>query len=113
MPLTMPATNVNTDTCDQARPPGTQAQAPVLLGQAVPTARTPLRDRPQNALPAADCLKSGGNDRPETHASCLRRVADLLRRVAKTGGSYNDPVFERPAQVEDDYRRFRNQPYGW
>jgi hypothetical protein len=32
--------------------------------------------------------------------------------LLKAGGSYHDPLFERPDLVEDDYCRFRNQPYG-
>jgi hypothetical protein len=39
----------------------------------------------------------------------LRRAAGLLRRMPRTG-SYRDQLFERPDLVEDDYRRFQNQP---
>ena len=46
----------------------------------------------------------------ETGGGLRRRVAGLLRRVRKSGGSHHDPLFARPDLVEDDYYRFRNQP---
>jgi len=32
--------------------------------------------------------------------------------VPKTVAGRYDPLFEQPDLVEDDYYRFRNQPYG-
>jgi hypothetical protein len=69
--------------------------------------------RPETAMSADDLLQIGRNAWPEIRRSRLLCIVGLLRRVPKMGGSYHDPLFERPGQVEDDYRRFRNQPYGW
>jgi hypothetical protein len=41
----------------------------------------------------------------------LRRAVGAMRHVLET--SYRDSLFERPDLIEDDYYRFRNQPYGW
>jgi len=45
-----------------------------------------------------------------TAGTQLRRAAGAMRHVLET--SYRDPLFERPDVIEDDYYRFRNQPYG-
>jgi hypothetical protein len=46
---------------------------------------------------------------PVTHDRGPRKAWTLRRRVPKSGGSYRDPLFERPDLVEDDYHRFRNR----
>ena len=74
---------------------GTRTPAPVMPGSG-PAASS---DRP-------------GSARAETGRGLRQRVAGLLRRVPKSGGSYHDPLFERPDLVEDDYYRLRNQPRG-
>jgi hypothetical protein len=66
----------------------------------------------QTALPAAASSDRPGSGPTEIRCNLQRLVAGLLRRVPKTGGSCRDPLFERPGLVEDDYYRFRNQPYG-
>jgi hypothetical protein len=40
----------------------------------------------------------------------LRRITDLLMRLARIRAGYYDPLFGRPDLIEDDYYRFRNQP---
>jgi hypothetical protein len=50
--------------------------------------------------------------RQEQFGHVLRRVANLLRRQAKTGASYYDPLFLAPDMLENDYCRFRHQPRG-
>jgi hypothetical protein len=69
--------------------------------------------RAQTVLPAAACSDRTSSARAEIRGDRLRRDAGLLRRAPKTGGSYYDPLFERLDLVEDDYHRFRHQPYGW
>jgi hypothetical protein len=69
-----------------------QHQGPALQRHCRPATR-PVKARPP---------------RPR-HRDRLRRVAARLRRAPKTGGSYYDPLFERPDLVEDDYYRFRHQ----
>jgi hypothetical protein len=85
-----------------------------LTGNAI----TGTRDHPGAAGTRAPAPVTSGRDPRKARAllprpgGLLRRVAGLLRRVPKTNGSYHDPLFERPDLVEDDYHRFRNQPYG-
>jgi len=90
MPPAPLAVNAVTGTDAQAGAPDTRTPAPVTPGHDPRTARAPL-------------LRRG--DR-------LPSVAGLLRRVPTAGGSYYDPLFERPDLAEDDYYRFRHQPHG-
>lgn len=82
MPSAPLAGNAVTGTGDQAGALGTRAPAPVTPGHA-----------PRKA-----------------HRARLRRVSGLLRRVPTIGGRYDDPLFERPDLIEDDYYRLR--PHG-
>jgi hypothetical protein len=52
-------------------------------------------------------MRSPSASRAGNALTLPRRVAVLLRQVAKTRGSYRDPLFDRPDLVEDDYYRFR------
>ena len=88
--------NAVTGPCDQAGAAGTRASAPVMPGSG----------------PAAASSGRPGSARAETGRGLRQRVVGLLRLVPKSGSSYHDPLFERPGLVEDDYYRFRNQPYG-
>jgi len=116
MPPIPLAANAVTGTRDRAGAAGTRAPAPVTPGRGPrkPRAVLPRRAgrRAPTALPAAASSDRQGSARAEIRGDLLRRVAGLLRRVPNTGGSYRDPLFERPNLVEDDYYRFRNQPYG-
>jgi len=102
----------NTVTSDQAGAPGTRAPAPVTPGHGPRKARPLLPRRAPSARPASACSDRTGNTGAEVRGDRLRRLAGLLRRVPKTGAARYDPLFERPELVEDDYYRFRNQPYG-
>jgi len=113
-PAPLAATAV-TGTGDQAAAPGTRAPAPVTPGHD-PRKTRPLPPRraarqAQTVLPVAACSDTTGSAGAETRGDRLRRVAGLLRQVPTTGGSYYDPLFERPDLVEDDCYRFRNQPH--
>jgi len=66
----------------------------------------------QTTLPATAGSDSAGNAQAKTRGDRLRRIAGLLWRVPKTRASYNDPLFERPDLIEDDYYRLRKQPRG-
>jgi hypothetical protein len=116
MPHAPLAGNAVTGTRDQAEPPGTRAPVPVTPGHGPRKARSPLARRAarrtQTALPATARSARTESARAEIRGDRLRRVADLLRRVPKTGASYYDPLFERPDLIEDDYYRLRNQPHG-
>jgi hypothetical protein len=102
----------NAVTSDQAGAPGTRAPAPVAPGHGQRKAR-PLLPRPaQTARPAGACSDRTGSTPAEVRGDRLRRLADLLRRVPKTGVGRYDPLFDRPDLVEDDYYRFRSQPHG-
>ena len=105
---------VNAVTCmrEQAAGPGTRAPAPVPPGHGPRNARALLTRRPRTATAATACSDRTGSARTAIRADRLRRVASLLRRVPKTGGSFYDPLFARPDLVEDDYYRFRHQPRG-
>jgi hypothetical protein len=69
---------------------------------------TVSRDQPEVADTSAP-LPAMPGPRTSRALLALRRAAGLLRRMPGTG-SYRDPLFERPDQVEDDYYRYRNQP---
>jgi hypothetical protein len=102
----------NAVTSDQAGAPDTRAPAPVTPGHGPRKARPLLPRRAQTARPAGACPDRTGSARAEVRGDRLRRLAGLLRRVPKTGAGRYDPLFEQPDLVEDDYYRFRNQPYG-
>lgn len=116
MPPAPPAANATICTREQAAAPGTGAPAPVTPGHGrhgprkVPAL---LTRRAQTAPPTAAISDRTGSARTAIRADRLRRVAGLLRRAPKTGGSFPDPLFGRPYLIEDDYYRFRHQPRGW
>jgi hypothetical protein len=116
MPPAPLAGNAVAGTRDQAGAAGTRAPAPVTPGRGPRKARALLSRRAARRAPTAlaAAASSGrpGSARAEIRGDLLRRVAGLLRRAPKTGGSYRDPLFERPDLVENDYYRFRNQPHG-
>jgi len=90
MPLVQAAGRAATDTRDQAGAPDTSARAAATPGSG-----------PRKADPRTDSRRDS-----------LPRVVGLLQRLLTAGGSYHDPLFERPDLVEDDYYRFRSQPRG-
>ena len=116
MPLVQVAGRAATDTRDQAGAPDTSARAAVTPGFGpgkAPTLPSGAGARQaQIALPAPARPDRSGDARTERRRDSLPRVVGLLQRLLKAGGSYHDPLFERPDLVEDDYDRFRNQPRG-
>ena len=114
MPPAPFAGNAVTGTGDQARAPETRAPALVTRGHGPRNARTLPRRAARRALTAVPAARSDrtGGARAAIRGDRLRRAARLLRQVPTTGGSYHDPLFERPDLVEDDYYRFRNRPRG-
>ena len=113
MPPALLAVNAVTCTPEQAAAPGTRAPAPEAPGHGPRKARPLLTRRAQTAPAAAASSDTTGSARTAIGGDRLRRVAGLLRRMPKTGGSFYDPLFGRPDPVEDDYYRFRHQPRGW
>ena len=112
MPSAPLAGNAVAGTRDQAGAAGTRAPAPVTPGRGPRKARALLPRRAPTALAAAASSGRPGSARAEIRGDLLRRVAGLPRQAPKTGGSYRDPLFERPDLIEADYYRFRNQPHG-
>ena len=116
MPLAQAAGRAATDTRDQAGTPDTSARVAVTPGSGPRKARTllsgPGARQAQIALPAPARPDRSSDPRTESRRDSLPRVVGVLQRLLKAGGSYRDPLFERPELVEDDYYRFRNQPRG-
>lgn len=114
MPPAPRAGNAVTETRNQAGAAGTRAPATVTPGLIPRKARALLARwagrRAPTALLAAASSGRPGSARAEIRGDLRRRVAGLLRPAPTAGGSYRDPLFERPDLVEDDYYRFRTQP---
>ena len=81
---------------------------PAPLAVDAVTGTRDLAGAPGTCTPAPVAPSHGPRTAPRA-----RRLIGLLRRAAKTGGSYYDPLFARPDLVEDDYYRFRHQARGW
>jgi hypothetical protein len=117
MPPAPPAFKALTATRDQQEALGTGGPGPVPPVDSSAKAPRLVPSHAARLAPAATsiaaCPDRAGSVRPETRGHRPRRLLGLLRRATRAGGSYYDPLFERPDLLEDDYYRFRNQPRGW